>query len=169
MLVAYAAHALRNPLHSIHGCADLLQDAVAGVHAFAAHAGDLRTIVSECQSMERILNDFADLNAVRTSRLALCMSEVDLHAVPKALAYLHRAFTTVPTHWSVANDAPLSSHTDRLRLLQVLSAGAWSGSLPARNCLQSFRIKRELSCRIIKCVRCCKARLRAHQRDSRNG
>lgn len=83
-MVSDIAHELRNPLVTLNGTLEAIQDRV-----FDASPEVVDSLAEEARQLSHLVNDLADLNAAESGHLRLARTEVDLAAVARTVVEAH--------------------------------------------------------------------------------
>lgn len=119
-MVSDIAHELRNPLVTLNGTLEAIQDKV-----FEASPEVIDSLAEEARQLSHLVNDLADLNAAESGHLRLARTEVDLAAVARTVVDSHTplaraAGLTLWLHQEVGGGQALVLG-DEVRLRQVLT------------------------------------------------
>lgn len=152
LTVSYAAHELRNPLHALSAAAALMRDDVDEISAqvqkpllegqispdasavlachrscTAAHvrqiADDSAVITAAAEQLHQVINDFTDLQRLRTGRFIMTPRPVELMPFLRAAIDLHKPMARVPLELAVDPAIVGVALVDPTRLQQLLSNG----------------------------------------------
>lgn len=147
LTVAFACHELRNPLHALSGATGLLADdiaelkAVAMVQAANAPAGspharahelvshvvqlqeDVSTINGSCEQLHQVVNDFTDLQRLRSGRFELQPRPFEVRPLLVRCSQLHAPMARVPFMCAIDPAVQEVAWLDPVRITQILSNG----------------------------------------------
>lgn len=98
-MVSDIAHELRNPLVTLNGTLEAIQDEV-----FTASPEIIESMAEEARQLSHLVQDLADLNAAESGHLRLARTEVDVVSVAR---------TVVDAHTALARSAGLTLHLDQ--------------------------------------------------------
>lgn len=121
VFMATLAHELRNPLAPISAAAEILKHGGAGAMAERQRIGN--TIANQITNLVTIVNDLLDVERLRTRRIRLDRTLLDVRSVISEALDQTRPMMTRCGHACVCNtpDAPVMVRGDRTRLVQILS------------------------------------------------
>lgn len=119
-VMSFACHELRNPLHAIRACHDALTLAIPTSSPERPDVDAVGIAVSACQ---QVVDDILDLAALRSGKLQVNPTLVDVRNMLKQLALQNRSFAAVPIVVVVSEALPERVFADELRLRQLLSNG----------------------------------------------
>jgi PAS domain S-box-containing protein len=111
--IALVGHELKNPLTALKGYAQLMQR--RGTYS----ASSVDTIITQTSHLERLLNDLLDISRVRSGRLELRHSQLDLTRELRAAIEMAQATTQDHRLVLQAPNEPVEGRWDRDRLQQV--------------------------------------------------
>ncbi|RZA31140.1 MAG: response regulator [Lysobacteraceae bacterium] len=121
--LAVMSHELKHPLNLINVNAAIVRRVIdPGASYAATAAGALATITRAVRAQTRIIDDLLDLSRIRTGKLALDLSSVNLSALVQSAVEAVRLDTSTQ-HLEIeleAGDAPVHVHADPTRLNQIV-------------------------------------------------
>lgn len=122
--LAFAAHELRGPLHSITASLELLADGVRTLDLPPDVQGDLNSVMEGAAALRVLVDDILDSSKLKSGgALVIARGSVDIRRLMESIAHQHESFSMVPLVLEVAPELGQAVLADGTRLRQCLTNG----------------------------------------------